>query len=69
MSKASDQKKAELRADLFWKIYREGLDDDQRDDIEMYDTIVDAFTAGFMHGSGRETLEDLKKELEYADRR
>jgi hypothetical protein len=64
MKPSDAKKKADVRAHLFWKLYRGWLDDHQRDDIDFYDAIIDAFASGYMHGAGFETLKDLKNDLQ-----
>jgi hypothetical protein len=54
--------KAVVRSNLFWQVYSTNLDDHERDNIEIYDTVVDSFIAGYLHGAGADTLGNLKKE-------
>ena len=41
-----DQTMLEAAAQKYWEEVQEGLDDDQRDDIEVYDLVIEAFKAG-----------------------
>jgi hypothetical protein len=48
----------------FYALAQLGLDDDWREDIEIYDLIVDAFKEGYLYGAGEKTAEDLKSEID-----